>query len=137
MNTDLAAQRALDRLAKVGFDGLTDTEMTLATVWLFDARVANGGLAAYFSGPAGDLAFHAPRALTAIGAVQMAGIAARANALFGTDGPPREREARSERVRAFSAATRCEIDALEAMFYACPDDLDELLEAYLVSGPVA
>ncbi len=49
MNTDLAAQGAFDRLDRVGFDGLTDAERTVATVWLFDARVANGDLASYFS----------------------------------------------------------------------------------------
>jgi hypothetical protein len=137
MNADLAAQRALDRLAKVGFEGLSDTERVLATVWLFDAKVANGGFAAYFSGPAGDLAFYAPRALTAIGADQMARIAARANGLFGPAGPPQGRDARRESVRGFSAAKGPEIDVLEALFYECPDDLDELLEAFLVSGPVA
>ena len=67
----------------------------------------------------------------------MAGIAARANPVFGPEGPPQEREARTERVRSFSAAVGREIDVLEAMFYDCPDDLDELLEAYLVSGPAA
>jgi hypothetical protein len=136
MNADLSAQRALDRLARVGFDGLTDTERTLVTVWLFDARVTNGGFVSYFSSSAGDLAFYAPRALTDIGAVQMAEIAARANAAFGPAGPPRERQARGERVRSFSAAVKHEFDALETLFYGCADDLDGRLDDYLVNGPV-
>ena len=137
MNVDLAAQRAFDRLGQVGFDELTDAERTVATVWLFDAKVSNGGLAAYFSSTAGDLAFHAPRALADIGAVQTAGIAARANAVFGPEGPPREGSARRERVRGFSADAKREIETLEAMFYDGLEDLDELLEIYLVKGSVA
>jgi hypothetical protein len=137
MNVDLAAQRAFDRLAKVGLAELTDAERTVATVWLFDARVANGGLAAYYSSTAGDLALYAPRALTDIGAVQMAAIAARANAVFGPEGPPREHGARRERVRGLSDDAKRELDALEVLFYDCPDDLDELLETYLIKGSVA
>jgi hypothetical protein len=37
MNTDIAAQKALDRLARVGFEKLTHSEKILAAVWTVEA----------------------------------------------------------------------------------------------------
>ena len=76
MIVDLAAQRAMDHLAKVGFDRLSESERILATVWQFAAGVANHGFAGYYGSRRGDLAFHAPAALRAIGAEEMATLAA-------------------------------------------------------------
>lgn len=131
MNTDIAAQKALDRLAKVGFEMLAEHEKILAAVWTFEAQVANRGLAKYFSSHAGDMAFYAPAAFKAIGAVRKAKIASKANEVFGAGGPFRDRKARRERVHAFGAKARRSLDALETEFYESPEDVDELLEAYL------
>ena len=131
MNTDLAAQHALDRLKKNGFDALTETDRTLAVVWLFDAGVENNGFAKYFASHRGKVAFHAPAALRAIGANQLAAIAAEANAVFGPAGPPRDRDARRAIVQAFDETTLRKLDALDERFYACPEDSDELLEVFL------
>ena len=137
VNTDIAAQGAFDRLAEVGFEALTEQEKTLASAWLFVGKVANGGFRSYFSGTAGDLAFYAPTALKKIGAVKMAGIAAKANGVFGAKGPPRDRNARRKLVRAFSEDIRKELEALESSFYKCADNVDELLEKYLKKGGAA
>jgi hypothetical protein len=134
VNTDIAAQQAFDRLAKVGFDALTEQEMTLASAWLFVGKVANGGFRSFFSGSAGDLAFYAPTALKNIGAFRMAEIAAKANELFGAGGPPRDRKVRRTFVRAFGQEVIRQIEALERLFYDCSDDVDELLEKYVRSG---
>jgi hypothetical protein len=83
MNADLACQHAFDRLAKAGFDALTEKEKTLATVWKLQAAVENGGFLRYFSSAAGDLAFHGPAAFEHIGARDMAELATKANAVFG------------------------------------------------------
>jgi hypothetical protein len=131
MNTDLAVQRALDRLDKNGFDALTEADKTLAAVWQFDAGVENNGFAKYFASRRGKIAFHAPAALQAIGANQLAGIAAEANAVFGTAGPPQDYDSRRALVRGFDERTLRILEALEERFYACPEDSDELLEAFL------
>jgi len=135
MNTDIAAQKALDRLAKVGFDLLAEREKILATIWTFEAQVTYRGFRRYFSSAAGDMAFYAPTAFTAIGASQKAAIAARAIGAFGENGPPRDRKARKELVQAFGANTRKSLGALETEFYESPEDADELLEAYLGKLP--
>ena len=131
MNTDLAAQRALDRLDKSGFDALTETDKTLAAAWLIDATVENDGLAHYFSSRRGNLAFYAPTALRTIGANHLAEIAAEANAVFGPDGPPRDHDLRKVIVREFAEPRRRLFDSLDERFYACAEDVDELLEAFL------
>ena len=130
-NTDIAAQKALDRLAKVGFELLAEHEKILAAVWTFEAQVVNRGLARYFPSSAGDMAFYAPTAFKTIGAPQKAEIAAEANGVFGADGPPRDRKARRELVPAFSAKARGSLDALETRFYQSPEDADDLLEAFI------
>ena len=131
MNTDLAAQRAIDRLNKNGFDALTETDKTLAAAWLIDAGVGNNGFARFFASKSGDLAFHAPTALRMIGATQLAEIAAEANAVFQPAGPSRDRKTRQALVRAFDEPTRRALDALDERYYACSEDIDECLEAYL------
>jgi len=131
MNADLACQRAFNRLARVGFDNLTEREKTLATVWKLEAAVENGGFLRYFSSAAGDMAFHGPVAFETIGARHMAEIATRANAVFGPGGPPRDRDSRRELVRGFSDETRRVLDALDNQFLESPDDTDPLIDAYL------
>jgi hypothetical protein len=131
MNTDIAAQRALDRLAKVGFEKLAGQEKILAAVWTFAAGVANRGFARYFSSPAGDMASYTPTALKTIGAQGMAEIAAKANEVFGAAGPPQDRKTRRERVRALGNDARKLFEALETRYYESKEDVDNLLEAYL------
>ncbi len=131
MNADLACQQALDRLASVGFDALTEKEKTLATVWKLQASVENGGFRQYFSSAAGDLAFHAPTALAQIGARHMAELAAKANAVIGRLGPSRDREARRRMVHHLSTQARQSLAALDEQFLNSPDDTDALLDAYL------
>jgi hypothetical protein len=134
-NADIAAQQAFDRMSQEGFDALTEKERTVAAVWLFEGKVANGGFRGFFSGSAGNLAFYAPAALKNIGAFKMAEIAAQANGVFGAEGPPRDRKARQKLVRAFSEETLKQFEALERVFYECPDDVDALLDAYVKIRP--
>ncbi|HEY0945143.1 MAG TPA: DMP19 family protein [Opitutaceae bacterium] len=137
MNTDLAAQKALDRLVKVGDGALTSTEKTLATTWLFEAGVSNSGFARYFASSRADLAFNAPAALRAIGALQMAEIAAEANAVFGPGGPPRNRAERRAIVATLPEEARRTFATLEVRFFRCSEDIDELLDRFLArqGGP--
>ena len=135
MNTDVAAQQALDRLAKVGFDLLAEREKVLAAVWTFEAQITYRGFRRYFSSAAGDMADYVTAAFKIIGASQKATIAANANEVFGKGDPPKDRKARKELVQAFGANTRKLLGALETEFYESPEDADELLEAYLNKPP--
>jgi hypothetical protein len=112
MNTDVAAQRALDRLAETGFEKLTDSDKILASIWTFEAGVANRGFASYFSSSEGEMAFFVPTALKTIGATGVARIAASANEVFGAGGPPIDQKERRRLVRAFGNETRKTLTSL-------------------------
>jgi hypothetical protein len=131
MNADLVAQRAIARMTKEGADALNEMEKTVATAWLFAAGVGNSGFTGYFNSTRGDLAYYAPEALTAIGAPQLAELAAKANAVFGAKGPPRNRLIRREFVRALTPELRRRLAELEQQYYSSEEDIDELLEKYV------
>lgn len=131
MNTDLMAQKCLDRIAKEGPESLTERERTLAAVWLFAAGVGNGGFAGYFSSHRADLAAEAPAALRAIGARQLARLAAEANAVFGAHGPPADHAARRDRLHALPEDTRARLGELDRRYFDCEEDVDALLERFL------
>lgn len=132
MITDLAAQHALDRLAKLGAGALTDTERTVATVWQLEAGVGNSGFTGYFSSSRSDLAWNAVDALREIGAPQLAGIVTDANTIvFGRNPPPRNRIARRELIHALSEESRHRLAELDLAFENSSEDVDNLLEKYL------
>lgn len=135
MIADLAMQRALDRLDSAGFERLSDEDKTLATIWFFESRVANGGFAHFFKSAEGYLAPHAPAAFRAVGADTLADIAAEANAVFGPAGVPRSRTERAEILHARSDDARRIFDQLEERYFETAPDLEERLEAYLASRP--
>ena len=131
MNTDLAAQRALDRLAAGGLMSLDGTDRLILSVWLFEGQVENGGFARFFTGRYGDFAALAPNALREIGADEMAELAEEANGVFGPGGPPADREARRAAVEALPPAAQEALRRLEDRFFASSEDIDALLEAHL------
>ncbi len=130
MIVDLAAQRAMDQLRKTGFAGLTEAERILATVWQFAAGVANHGFAGYYLSRRGDVAFHAPAALRAIGAHELAAIAAEANAQFGVGGPSPEPQVRAEQLRLLGAEAHRLFEALERRYFEAEESIDALFEAW-------
>lgn len=133
-NADLAYQHALDRLSKVGFSAMPERERDLATLWHVEAELNNGGFVHYYCGAAGDTAFHAPDALARVGAAEKAAIVRAANALFGPDGPPRDRKERRAAVKSLSAQDLATIDDLESRYCRDPVDVDELVEGSAGKG---
>ena len=130
-NSDLAAQQALDRLAKEGFDALSPAERILASAWTFEAGVANRGFRLYFTSPAGDMAHFVPTALRTIGAMERAEIASRANAAFGIVGRSTDRAKRRELAGNLPEEAQATLRDLETQFYDSREDVDELLETFL------
>lgn len=131
MNPDLAMQRALDRLNRVGFSALTESEKTLACIWSFESKVANGGLAHFYKSSAGDFASYMPTAFRAVGALTRLEIAERANAVFGPSGVPENRTQRQEKLSALPKESLRIFDDLERRYYDATKELDERLEEYV------
>ena len=120
----------MDHLKKAGFDHLTDVERTLATVWQFAAGVANDGFVGYYRSRRGDLAFHAPAALRAIGANELARLAEEANAQFGEDGPSPDRAVRDEQLRELGTEAHGVFAVLERRYFEAEESIDALFEAW-------
>ena len=122
----------MHHLAAHGFEAVSEVDRVLATVWLFAAEVGNGGFVGYYASARGDLAFLAPQALGTISAFQLAALAEKANAALGREGPPRDRKQRRELVRQLPEATRHRLKDLDREFSESTEDVDELMEQYLV-----
>lgn len=124
-------ERACQRLDDSNFDELAERDRVLVTIWALEADVNNGGFEQYYFNSSGDTAFFAPEALRIIGAHRMAAIVARANSLFGENGPPKARSARQERLFELTSATDGLFEEHDAVFYEYLDDISALLVAYL------
>lgn len=130
MIADLATQRALDRYHHLGLLGVNEEEKTLATIWYFEAKVANGGFEHLFRAKEGEFASYAPEAFRHVGAEPLAVIAEKANAMFGPVGVPGTRQARGEFLDRLPKEALRIFDTLESDYAAFDLDLDDLVEAY-------
>jgi hypothetical protein len=115
------------------FEELTEAERVIVTVWGLEADVNNGGFDQYFFNSWGDYAFFAPSALERIGAPTMAAIASRANAVFGPDGPPRDRFVRQDKLLQLGESAADLLNDLDNEFYRYPDPLSTLMHEYITT----
>jgi Domain of unknown function (DUF4375) len=113
------------------FDALPERDRILVAIWGLEADVNNGGFDQYYFNSSGDRAFFAAEALERIGASQMAAIVREANALFGPEGPSRDRDHRVRRLFEITADDEDLFDALDRRFFEYPDDISALLIAYI------
>jgi Domain of unknown function (DUF4375) len=131
---DKAFEEACKRFEGRRLSDLDEIDQILVTIWGLEADVNNGGFDQYYFNSSGDQANFAPKALRAIGAERIAAIVTQANAVFGPDGPSSDRNARQAQLF-LVAPPKSEApgpwEALDSAFYAYPDDIAKLLEAYL------
>jgi hypothetical protein len=122
------------RFWKIDYDQLTIAERAFLCVWELESEVNNGGFLQYYENLAGSRALEAPSALEQIGARKMAAIVRKANALFQAESPNADHEARSGQLEGISASAASRLEALDQEFFAYPDDLTDLLYAYVVAN---
>lgn len=121
------------REAALGFAHLSEAEQVAFMVDALEREVNNGGFAQFFSNSSGDHALQAPAALRAIGAPKMAGIVARALAVFGPDGPSPDRDVRHEQLDRLEGSGDETWSACDAEFCEYPEDLAALLRRFVTS----
>ena len=119
------------RFWSVPFEELAVAEQVFRAVWDLEADVNNGGFGQYYSNSSGDTAFAVVDALKKLGALDAAEIVAEANAVFPHALPPVERDRRQEILRALKPEQTAGLERLDERFFAYPDDLTELLFAYV------
>jgi hypothetical protein len=118
------------RLAKVGYEALSEAERVLWSVWCLEAEVNDGGFDQYFFNSAGDHALDVVKALVLIGAKQCAEIVRMAIGLFPPSGPSREREARCAQLELLRDAHEAELSACDDAFYEYLEPLETLLATF-------
>ena len=119
------------QLEKHGFECIREPERVMATIWAVEAEVNNGGFDQLFYNSAGDISFYASIALKSIGADSMARIAEEALSIFGSTGAPRDCRERQEILISFGEKYEDKLEALDLEFTEYPDDVQELMEAYV------
>ena len=119
------------RFWRVDFDDLSPAERVFRAIWDLESDVNNGGFDQYFFNNSGDTAFAVVEALEAIGAHEAARIVAKANGVFPRSAPPRDRDQRQELLLALKPRQETLLEELSEEFFQYPDDLTELLHAYV------
>ena len=126
------SEKVFDRLEKVGFDGLTDSEKVFYCVWVLEGQVNNGGFDQYFFNTRGEYSVEAVDAFEKIGAGKTAEIIGRANSIFENGRATKDRTARKEDLDALPESAQEALRGLDDEFYKCDEDFDKLLYEFVV-----
>jgi hypothetical protein len=122
------------REASVGYDALSHAEQIALCVDGLEREVNNGGFEQYFGNSAGDHALDCVDALDEIGGHQAAELLRRALTIFGVAGPDPDREERSLQLEALGERVPTKLEPLDDAFFDYPDDLAELMRAFVRSN---
>jgi hypothetical protein len=98
---------------RVAFSEQTHEQKVFSAIWALESQVNNGGFSQYFENEDPDTVSFAPTALKAIGAMKCAGIVERALA---------------------TRTSEEDLASLDSEFYAYPDNLTDLLYAYVAAN---
>lgn len=110
-------------------------QKVFSAIWALESEVNNGGFAQYFANDSADFASFVAEALETIGAPKVAGICKRAIAAAFPAGLPADPEAINAAAGDFSDETLHELDLLDREFFAYPDNLTDLLFAFVLKHP--
>ena len=125
-----------DRVEQGGVASLSVAEQVVYHVWVATGQIDNGGFDLFFFNACGDFASETVEAFRAIGAARRAAAVAHAIALFGGDGPPRDRERRHRALDGLIDTLGDDaFDAVDREFYAAEssEEVDALLAAYVAA----
>jgi len=129
----LISEEVKEKADKEGYEQLSASEKTVYCIeWLWSI-VETGGFEMYYTEEWGRYAKESEEALERIGAVQLADIVRRANAVFGQKGPATDKEIRKEELRQLGEAGKAALKKLDKEFYKCEEDWQSNL-AEFISG---
>ena len=115
-----------------GFASLRPAEQVALCVDALEREVANGGLDQFFFNSSGDQAHETLSALETIGAKQAAKILREAMAVFPGGVVPTDRDQRCDvAMAALPESARETWSELDGRFYEYPDNITELMRAYV------
>lgn len=120
---------------RVDFANQPEQQKVFSAVYDLESQVNNGGFLQYFGSSDDNAAEFAPKALRAIGANRCADIVDRALRTLSPSQLPSSSSTCAELVDALSDEDREPFDALDSEFYCYPDNLTDLLFAYVAAYP--
>ena len=123
------------KFGKEEFALQTLPQKVFSSIWAVESEVNNGGFSQYFLNSSAETAAFVADALETIGAPSTAAICRRAIGCAFPDGLPPTPEEISSVAAEFSEELSAKLDALDTEFFAYPNDLTELLYAYVSSHP--
>jgi hypothetical protein len=113
----------------------TQPQKVFSAIWSLESEVSNGGFAQYFLNDSAETAYFVSEALETIGAPETASICKRAIAAAFPSGLPGDAESISAAAGDFSDQTLHELDLLDREFLTYPDNLTDLLFAFVLKHP--
>jgi len=120
---------------RVDFPQQSELQKVFSAIWALESQVNNGGFAQYLASSVGDTAEFAPRALQTIGALACAKVVERALRTASAAPLPDDQSARESLVESLSQKALDRLDELDKEFFAYPDNLTELLFAFVGKNP--
>ena len=120
---------------RIDFDDQGEEQRVFSAVWALEGQVNNGGFAQYFSSHDGDTANFASAALRKIGASKCASIIERALQCVSQEPLPNDKLLREQLIKSLGDERSKELASLDSEFYQYPDNLTELLFAYVAANP--
>ncbi|MFY7878393.1 MAG: DMP19 family protein [Pirellula sp.] len=108
-------------------------QKTFSAIWELESQVNNGGFDQYFCNSDSDIIAYSPKALREIGATACAAIVE--SALQVIDPLPDDCDARQEAIDAAGEKGEERLNELDTQFFAYPDNLTELLFAFVAKHP--
>ena len=134
-NSFLIALSESDRtnFGRVRFADQPEPQKVFSAVWALESQVNNSGFLGYFASSDFDTANFSPTALRAIGADKSAQISERALRALSSAPLPDSQQACERLVASLTTDSRKSFGTLDSEFLAYPDNLTELLYAYVAS----
>jgi len=120
---------------RVDFSDQSAPQRVFSAIWALESQVNNGGFVQYFGSWDGETANFAPTALRTIGADCCAGIVERALRAVSPGPLPESKDDRERLLESVGGAARARLEELDSEFFSYPDDLTELLFAYVAARP--
>jgi len=124
------------KFGKEPFEKQSVPQKVFSSIWAVESEVNNGGFSQYFLNISSETAGFVVEALNTVGARQTADICRRAIAVAFPAGLPADPRQISLAAGDFSDETLKKLAALDREFSRCPDNLPELLFAYVSRFPM-
>ena len=118
---------------RIDFANQSESQKTFSAIWELESEINNGGFEQYFRNSDSDIIAHAPKALREIGAKACAAIVESAIQVIAP--VPSDSDARCDALDAAGKDGEELLSELDSKFYSYPDDLTDLLFAFVAKHP--